>query len=42
MSSEDVKEAACKELVCPVLEYGSSVWDPQRVDRQDEIEKSSE
>ena len=25
---QEVKEAAYKGLVCPVLEYGSSVWDP--------------
>ena len=27
------------ELVCSVLEYGSCVWDPQRVVLQQEIEK---
>ena len=26
--TQDVKEAACKSLVRPILEYGSSVWDP--------------
>ena len=26
---QEVKEAAYKGLVCPVLDYGSSVWDPQ-------------
>ena len=26
---QDVKESAYKGLVRPVLEYGSSVWDPQ-------------
>ena len=26
---KEVKEAAYKGLVCPVLEYDSSVWDPQ-------------
>ena len=26
---QDVKESAYKGLVCPVLEYGISVWDPQ-------------
>ena len=26
---QDVKESAYKGLVCPVLEYGSSVWDPK-------------
>ena len=25
--------------MCPVLEYGSSVWDPQSVLLQDELEK---
>ena len=25
---QEVKEAAYKELVRPVLDYGSSVWDP--------------
>ena len=28
---QDVKEAAYKVLVHPVLEYGSSIWDPQGV-----------
>ena len=28
---KDVKESAYKGLVRPVLEYGSSVWDPQRI-----------
>ena len=27
---QDVKESAYKGLVRPVLEYGSSVWDPSR------------
>ena len=36
----DIKESAYKGLVCPVLEYGSSVWDPQSIILlQDEIEK---
>ena len=26
---QDVKEAAYRGLVCPILEYGSCVWDPQ-------------
>ena len=32
----DVKEAAYKGLVRPVLEYGSSVWDPHTHDLQEE------
>ena len=28
---QEVKEEAYKGLVCPVLDYGSSVWDPQGV-----------
>ena len=28
---QDVKEAAYRGLVCPILEYGSCVWDPQGV-----------
>ena len=36
---QDVKESAYKGLVCPVLEYGSSVWDPQSILLQDELEK---
>ena len=28
---QEVKEAAYKGLVCPVLDYGSSVWDPPGV-----------
>ena len=28
---QDIKEAVYKGWVCPVLEYGSSVWDPQAV-----------
>ena len=35
----DVKESAYKELVRPVLEYGSSVWVPQSILLQDELEK---
>ena len=35
----DIKESANKGLVCPVLEYGSSVWDPQSILLQDELEK---
>ena len=36
---KDVKEAAYKEFVRPVLEYGSYVWDHQGVFLQEEIEK---
>ena len=35
----DVKEAAYKGLVRPVLEYGSSVWDPYTRGLQQELEK---
>ena len=35
---QEVKEAAYKGLVCPVLDYGSSVWDPPRVVLQEELE----
>ena len=37
---QEVKEAAYKGLVCPVLEYGSSVWvwDPPGVVLQEELE----
>ena len=35
----DVKESAYKGLVRPILEYGSSVWDPQSILLQDELEK---
>ena len=33
------KESAYTGLVCPVLEYDSSVWDPQSMLLQDELEK---
>ena len=36
---QDVKESAYKGLVCPVLEYGSSVWDPSSILLQEELEK---
>ena len=36
---QDVKEAAYKTMVRPILEYGSSVWDPYTQDLQDELEK---
>ena len=35
----DVKELAYKGLVRPVLEIDSSVWDPQSIILQDELEK---
>ena len=35
---KEVKEAAYKGLVRPVLDYGSSVWDPQGVVLQEELE----
>ena len=34
-----MKEAAYKGLVRPVLEYGSSVWDPHTHGLQEEQEK---
>ena len=37
--SPDVKEAAYKGLVWPVLEYGNSVWDPHTHGLQEELEK---
>ena len=36
---QDVKEAAYKAMVRPVLKYGSSVWDPHTQKLQDELEK---
>ena len=36
---QDVKESAYKRLVRPVLEYGSSVWDPSSILLQEELEK---
>ena len=36
---QDVKEAAYRRLVRPILEYGSCVWDHQGVVLQQEIEK---
>ena len=36
---QDVKESACKGLVRPVLEYGSSVWDPSGIRLQEKLVK---
>ena len=36
---QNVKEAAYKGMVCPILEYGSSVWDPHTDKLQEELEK---
>ena len=36
---QDVKEAAYKGLVRPMMEYGSCVWDPQGLFLQQVIEK---
>ena len=37
--SPEMKEAAYKGLVRPVLEYGSSVWDSHTYGLQEELEK---
>ena len=34
-----MKEAAFKGMVRPILEYGSSVWDPHPDKLQEELEK---
>ena len=36
---QEVKEAAYKGLVRPVLDYGSSVWDPPSVVLEEELER---
>ena len=36
---QNVKEAAYKGMVRPILEYGSLVWDPHTVKLQEELEK---
>ena len=36
---QDVREAAYKGLVRPILEYGSSVWDPHYEGLIDDLEK---
>ena len=36
---QDVKEAAYKGIVRPIIEYGSLVWDPYTLGLQDELEK---
>ena len=38
---QNVKEAAYKGMVHPILEYGSSVWDPHPDKLQEELEKGS-
>ena len=38
LAHQEVKEAAYKGLVRPVLDYGSSVWDPQGVVLQEDLE----
>ena len=37
--TQDVKEAAYKGMVHPILEYGSSVWDPYTLGLRNELEK---
>ena len=39
---QNVKEAAYKGMVRPILEYGSSVWDPRtgKLQEHDKFEKS--
>ena len=34
-----MKEAAYKGMVCPILEYGSSVWDPYTDELKEELER---
>ena len=34
-----MKEAAYKGMVCPILEYGSSVWDPYTGELKEELER---
>ena len=42
-SPQNVKEAAYKGMVRPILEYGSSVWDPHTdIKLQEELEKVQE
>ena len=36
---QNVKVAAYNGMVCPILEYGSSVWDPHTGKLQEELEK---
>ena len=37
---QDVREAAYEGLVRPILEYGSSVWDPHYESLRDDLEKA--
>ena len=39
LAPQDVKEAAYKGLGDPILEYGSSVWDPHYEGLIDDLEK---
>ena len=39
---QDVKVSAYKGLMRPVLDYGNSVWEPQNIIFQDELEKVQE
>ena len=39
LAPQDVREAAYKGLVRPILEYGSSVWDPHYEGLIDDLEK---
>ena len=34
-----MKDTAYKGMVCPILEYGNSVWDPHTDKPQEELEK---
>ena len=36
---QDMKKADYKEMVRPILEYGSSVWDPYTDKLHEELEK---
>ena len=38
---QNMKEAAYKDMIRPILEYGSSIWDPHTDMLQEELEKGS-